>query len=526
MEHDEQPNNDEGPDAYLSGLRLWAVLVVVTLASFIMFLDVTIISTAIPYITDEFRSLPDIGWYGSAYTLASSALQPASGKLYSHFNLRWTFLSFVAVLEVGSLVCGLARSSTAFIVGRAVAGLGAAGMLNGALTIIAASTPLNKRSTLTGIVIGVAYTGSVAAPVFGGLLTQYRSWRWCFLINLPIGGLVFLVLFFISIPEISKKHTTLSSLPSMFSKLDIAGLFLLAPVIVMVLLALHYGGNQHPWNSSVIGLLIGGAATFALFILWEYRKGMDAMIPLEFLANRVIYSSAGATGFMTAALVVHSYYLPIYFQAIRHATPTLSGVYILPSVLSQLVFSSVGGPLVSRIEYLLPFMLLSSIVLSVSGGLLSLFGPHTPTSKWVGYQILLGFGRGVGIQMPTLAVQAILPPQDVPVGLSIILFSQTFLSSIFLTVANAVFRDVLAARLSGEIPEEVAYGIVHSGVTDIWSTVPKQYVDEVLGAYSKSISAVFYLSAALGVVYFVFSWGIGRTKIESKEQVTSEDTTT
>ncbi|KAI0391557.1 efflux pump [Xylariaceae sp. FL0594] len=483
----EKPNHneEEGSDKYLSGIRLWALLAVITLASFVMFLDVTIISTAIPYITDEFMSLPDIGWYGSAYTLASSALQPASEKLYSHFNLRWTFLSFVAVLEVGSLVCGLARSSIAFIGGRAVAGLGAAGLLNGGLTIIAASTPLSRRSTLTGIVIGVAYTGSIAAPVFGELLTQYRSSRWCFLINLPIGGLVFLVLFFIPIPEISDQHTSLSSLPLMASKLDLAGLFLLAPAIVMVLLALHYGGNQHPWNSAVIGLLIGGAATFALLILWEHRKGRDAMILLEFLANRVIYSSAGATGSMTAALVIQSYYLPIYFQAVKHATPIMSGVDILPSALLQFVSSAIGGPL--------------------------------------GYQILLGFGRGIGIQMPTLAVQAILPPEDVPVGLSIILFSQTFLSSIFLTVANALFKDVLAARLSGEIPEDLAYGIVHSGVTDIWPSVPQQYLDQVLGAYSKSISAVFYLSAALGVVYFVFSWGIRLTKIEGKEHVADGD---
>lgn len=154
--------------------------------------------------------------------------------------------------------------------------------------------------------------------------------------------------------------------------------------------------------------------------------------------------------------------------------------------------------------------------MSISGGLLSLFDPHTQTSTWIGYQILLGFGRGIGIQMATLAVQAILPPEDVPVGLSIILFSQTFMSSIFLTVANVVFKNVLTAQLSGEIPEDVADGVVHSGVTAIWSTVPERYLDQVLKSYSSSISAVFYLSATFGVIYFLFSWGIGRTRIENK----------
>ncbi|KAJ8112516.1 hypothetical protein ONZ43_g5378 [Nemania bipapillata] len=155
MDHDEQ--HDEDPARFLSGIKLWAVLAAVTLASFIMLLDVTIIATAIPYITDEFKSLKDIGWYGSAYSLASAALQPAAGKLYSQLSLRWTFLSFVAILEVGSLICGLAQSSDVFIIGRAVAGLGTSGILNGALTIIAASAPLRQRPTLTGIVIGGNY---------------------------------------------------------------------------------------------------------------------------------------------------------------------------------------------------------------------------------------------------------------------------------------------------------------------------------------------------------------------------------
>ncbi|GJC78981.1 efflux pump mlcE [Colletotrichum liriopes] len=155
---------------YPSGPRLLAILTGVTLASFIMLLDMTIIVTAIPQITNQFNSLSDLGWYGSVYTFASASLQPMTGKLYSHLGtkacgifehcfhyadlMKWTFIGFIAVLEVGSLICGLAQSSNILIFGRAIAGLGTSGIMNGALTIIAASTPISRRPAVTGMVIG------------------------------------------------------------------------------------------------------------------------------------------------------------------------------------------------------------------------------------------------------------------------------------------------------------------------------------------------------------------------------------
>ncbi|KAI0968226.1 efflux pump [Xylaria arbuscula] len=490
-----------------SGAKLWAILIAVTLASFIMLLDMTIVATAIPHITDEFSSLPDIGWYGSAYTLASAVLQPLTGHFYSNLNTKWTFLSFITVLEAGSLVCGFARSSTVFIVGRAIAGLGTSGIMNGALTIIAASVPLSQRPTVTGIVIGLAYVGSVAGPLVGGVFTDYVTWRWCFWINLPIGAVVSGFLLFTSTPEHSAKRIGLLDL---ISHLDLLGFSLLAPALIMILLALQYGGNEHPWNSAlVIGLLVGGLVTVFLFALWERRRGDKAMVPLQLISKRVVWSSNLVAGFMTSALLVHSYYLPIYFQAVRNATPVQSGIFLLPSVLSQLVSSALSGILIKKIGYCLPAVLLSGVMVAIGGGLLSLLNPTTPTAKWVGYQIILGFGRGIGIQMPMIMVQAVLEPQFVPIGMSLIVFSQTFGGSVFLTVANVLFTSELRTALSELAPQVSADLITSTGATAFRSIVPMKDIPKVLQAYSKAVSAAFYLSAALAVVYLIFSWGMG-----------------
>ncbi|KAI1293911.1 efflux pump [Xylaria venustula] len=510
LERRDPPNSrceDSDTAEFPSGAKLWAILIAVTLASFIMLLDMTIIATAIPRITDEFSSLPDIGWYGSAYTLASAVLQPMTGHFYSNLSTKWTFLSFITVLETGSLVCGFSRSSTVFIIGRAIAGLGTSGIMNGALTIIAASVPLSQRPTVTGIVIGLAYVGSVAGPLIGGVFTDFVTWRWCFWVNLPIGAVVGGFLLFTSIPEHSSKRTGLLDL---ISHLDVLGFSLLAPALIMILLALQYGGNEHPWNSApVIGLLVGGLVTACLFALWERQRGEKAMIPLPLISKRVVWSSNLVAGFMTSTLLVHSYYLPIYFQAVRNATPVQSGVYLLPSVLSQLVSSALSGILIKKIGYCLPVVLLSGIMVAIGGGLLSLLDPTTPTAKWIGYQTLLGFGRGIGIQMPMIMVQAVLDPHLVPIGMSLIVFSQTFGGSVFLTVANVVFTSELRTALSDLAPHVSADLIISTGATAFRSIVPMEDIPRVSQAYSKAVSAAFYLSAALAVVYLMFSWGMG-----------------
>jgi hypothetical protein len=168
---------------YIEGVQLFLVLLSVTLACFVMLLDTSIISTAIPRITDQFQSLQDVGWYGSAYQLASAVLQPLTGKIYTNFVIKWSFLAFFFIFELGSVICGAANSSTMLIVGRAVAGIGAAGLMNGGATIVTAAVPVHRRALLVGIIIGVAQMGVVCGPLVGGALTEYSTWRWCFYIN-------------------------------------------------------------------------------------------------------------------------------------------------------------------------------------------------------------------------------------------------------------------------------------------------------------------------------------------------------
>lgn len=155
-----------------------------------------IIATAIPRITTAFDSLDDVGWYGSSYLLTTTSLQPSFGKVYSHFNIKWTYLSALVIFELGSILCATAKNSVMLICGRAVAGAGAAALFSGGMTIIGYSVSLRKRAIFIASLSSMFGIASVVGPILGGVLTDKVSWRWCFWINLPFGGAALASVFF------------------------------------------------------------------------------------------------------------------------------------------------------------------------------------------------------------------------------------------------------------------------------------------------------------------------------------------
>ncbi|KAI4719068.1 MFS general substrate transporter [Aureobasidium sp. EXF-10727] len=508
------PKNEE--EAYLTGLTLLSVLVGIVLVVFLLMLDTSIVATAIPRITTRFHSLEDVGWYGSAYLLANCALQPLAGKIYKEFSYKWTFLWFFAVFELGSLLCGVATSSNMFIIGRAVAGLGGAGLMNGALSIIAASVPLEKRPLYMGFMMAFSQLGILFGPLIGGALTEYASWRWCFYINLPVGAVVAVALFFTPVPAGPEKTGTKVFNFGVFLRgLDLVGFALFAPAIIQLLLALEWGGTTYPWNSStVIGLFCGGAATALVFLTWEYFKGDDAMVPFSMVRRRIFWSSCLTVFFTFASMLIVNFFLPNYFQAVRGASPTMSGVDMLPSIISQMIFAIVSGVLVRKVGYFLPFSIACGILTAISCGLLGTLEAHTSMGKWIGYQILGGVGRGCGIQMPIIAIQNLLPKSQASVAMSLLIFSQTFGGALFLALAQTVFNTGLSSALKQYAPEVATETILAAGATGVKEAVPAAVLPQVIHAYSVAVNHVFYLGAGAAAAATIACLGMGMHSIK------------
>src|SRR5436190_13768011 len=224
-----------------------------------------ILTTAIPRITDEFKDLNSVAWYGAAFFLTTSSLQGPWGKMYKLFDLKWTVLSALVIFEVGSLVCGIAQNNTALIVGRAIQGIGASGLQNGTYTIVAVVLPRGQRPMFTGVLGAMFGITCVIGPLLGGVFTDNLKWRWCFYINLPLGGAVALGLL-LSMRTPQQNPRAGMTWKEVVYQMDPLGVALLVSGTLCILLALQWGGVQKSWNSSsVIGCIVGFVLLFTAF---------------------------------------------------------------------------------------------------------------------------------------------------------------------------------------------------------------------------------------------------------------------
>ncbi|CAG7962773.1 unnamed protein product [Penicillium salamii] len=493
----------------LMGIKLVMLVSAVTLVNFLTLLDLTIIVTAIPSITSQFHSLQDLGWYGSAYQISGACLQPLTGKIYTHFSLKWTYLSFLSIFGLASLLCAIATSSKMLIIARATAGLGSAGLNSGALTILSISVPLQKSP--------VSQLGHVIGPLLGGALTEYTTWRWCFYINLPILVIALLLTVFIHIPDHATKVSRESAVQTNFHMLDLVGFVLFAPASIQLLLALDYGGSQYSWDSAiVVGLFCGAGGAFIIFLLWEYHKGDSAMIPLSMVSKPIVWSSCLMLMSLFGMTISESYYLPIYFQAIRDDSPMMSGVFMLPSILSQLIFAILSGVSIEKLGYYWPWGVFCAVIASIGNGLISTWKPDTPTARWIGEQILVGVGRGAGFQLPVIAVQNTLPPSQIPVAMAVLMFFQTLSGAVWLTIADSIFSSGLKSLMSKHAPDVNPKTIIDSGAGGIRNVVTGHDLIGVLKAYCESVNHVFYMTTALGACCILFVPVMGWKNIRNK----------
>jgi hypothetical protein len=404
-------------------------------------------------------------------------------------------------------------------VGRAIAGLGGAGIASGAYTIIAFAVHPQRRAAFTGL-MGSAYgIASVIGPLLGGVFAEKVSWRWCFYINLPIGGMSgFVIFLFFRTP--SQAVPVKATLTEKILQMDLPGAFVIMAAIVCYILALQWGGQTKPWNSSdVIGLLVGFVLITMLFIAIEWYQGDRAMIVGRILKDRTISVAVLFIFFLGGAFFLLLYWLPIYFQVVSGVTASQSGIRNLPLILGTTIATILSGILISAYGHFVPFMIIGSIMATIGCGLLYTLNTTSSSNHWIGYQALAGLGVGLAIQVPIIAGQATVSSDDLSSVTAMILFCQT-IGGAFLTSAGQVaVANTLTRRLSATAPNVDPNAVVIAGVSQIRQTFSPQDMPGIILAYMDGLKVAYTIAISCAGIAVLISTASKWTNLKGKMQV-------
>ncbi|KAK8070069.1 MFS general substrate transporter [Apiospora phragmitis] len=501
-------SNDETGVQHLNRLQFATLSLAMALSVFLMALDESIIATAIPRITDDFRSLNDVGWYGSGYMMTMACFQLTFGKLYKHLSSKWVLLSSLLVFEVGSAVSGSAPSSAALIAGRVVAGIGASGIVSGVLIVVSQVVPLRQRAIYTSSVGSIYGVAAVCGP--------FRlTWRWCFYINLPLGAAAALATLLLYHPppttDTSKddENRRLRSAADWALMLDPLGLSLFTGAIICLFFALHVSGFLGWAAPAPIALLVAFGLLLLAFAAVQAWLGERGTLPPRIARMRRVVCASLYAFLLDSVYYVVAYFLPIWFQAVAGVRARDSGIRLIPIIAAAVLCSLVSGVVVAKTGHYAPAVFLSALVSAAGAGLLSTITPSSGSGEWIGYQTLVGVGVGLGMQQGAVVVQIGLGPGDIPTAIAAVTLFQALGSAVMLSVTQNVFASRVYAQLheaDGRLTREM---ITNTGATEIINLAPPGQHDVFRDAFSLAISQCFYVAVAAGALSALFGFGLG-----------------
>ncbi|KAJ6095337.1 MFS general substrate transporter [Penicillium sp. IBT 16267x] len=497
-------SHEDSTENQLGRGRLALLIIGLGLSVSCVSLDNTILSTAIPKISQHFKTIEDVGWYGSSYFLAICSVNLLFGRLYTFFSTKLVFLAAIILFEVGSLVCGVTPTSAGLIIGRVVAGLGCGENMPGAILMISQNVPLHRRALLNAVIMGMASVAGTLGPLVGGALTEHATWRWCFYINLPVGGkTVLAVVFCYRDPPTSRNQGTPTR--EKLHSLDLMGVALFISAICCLVLALQWAGSKYAWKSArIITLFILSVVLLSFWTYVQFRKQEKATIPPRLIAQRNVWAATAYAALLSGAIYGMAYYFPIWLQFVKGASPTKSGIMNMPMIIAITVFSLLAGVPVSGIGYYTPVMAIGSILLTIGCGMCATLQPTSGHPKWIGYQALIGMGAGLGYNLPLIAVQTAQTSEDIATATAIIIFGQNLSSTLFIAAAQNVFQSLLSLRMKNLGSSIDPQKVVAMGAADLSKDIPSDVLPLLKLAFNDAVSGTFYVFlAGLGCPYFV-----------------------
>ncbi len=454
-------------DGALTHRQILTILSGLVMGMFLAALDQTIVSTAIKTIGNDLNGLSVQAWVTTAFLITSTITAPLWGKLSDIYGRKRLFMLAIVIFVAGSALCGLAQSMYELAGFRAFQGIGAGGIMPLALAIIGDIIPPRQRARYQGYMMAVFASSSVLGPVLGGLLAGAHSvlgvpgWRWIFYINVPIAAVALVVIMrVLKLDHVRRER-----------RVDWFGSATLVIGLVPLLIVAEQGSDWGWGSAGAFACYLVGAAGLALFIWIQKRMGDDALLPLRLFHSSTFSVASAEVRIIGMAMFGGLSVIPLYLQIVKGASPTKSGLLILPLVLGLMSASLGSGRLIARTGRYKRFPVIGSVLMAIGMGLMTQIGASTPLVETDIFMAIFGVGLGLNMQSLILAMQNAVDAKDMGVASA----ASTFFRSMGGTLGTAIFLSILFSLAGTKIAGQYAKAAHNPAFQAAAKAHPAQY---------------------------------------------------
>jgi EmrB/QacA subfamily drug resistance transporter len=473
--------------------QILLVLSGLMLGMFLAALDQTIVATALPTMAGELGGLEHLSWVVTAYLLTSTASAPLYGKVSDLYGRKIVFQFAIVTFLVGSVLAGMSQSMGQLIIFRAIQGIGAGGLIVMAMTVVGDVLSPRERGRYQGYFGAVFAVASVAGPLLGGFFVDNLSWRWVFYVNIPVGLLaLFVVASVLDLPFRRQAHPV-----------DYLGSVLLVSGVSALLMVTVWGGSEYEWGSPMIlGLAAAGVLLILLFLIQE-RRAEEPLLPLRLFRDRTFTITSAAGFIVGVGMFGGIVFLPLFLQVVLGASPTNSGLLLIPLMAGIVVSSTMSGRMITRTGRYKVFPLIGTSLMALGLWLLSSMGPETNLVQTSTYMLVLGVGVGQVLQVLVIAVQNAVDARDLGIATS----SATFFRSLGGSFGTALFGAILASRLASDLAGVLPGGAEGNGdlagSVEMIAQLPDGARQAVVGVFADAITSAFAVAVPIALAALV-----------------------